>query len=268
MSKKKFYKRIITSTTQLNIRTDELTVWAFRNFCTTRQVTQNEALKILLHPTEQESAARISPIQEQLSKQKRVIAALTDELNTLRHKHAEKQAIFIKRRNDWIKVMDQLVTYIIDKQNAYSDDDREPLKIQRFKTAKTQLNYKSYHYPTNTGCLIITLHYLAYGKGSVPPLFICGEDSSGNLIKLRWYPKAEYIGISPHSKVHSYEGSQWLVGYLQAVDGATDMIAGIPLDSIANISQPKPKFSNSYDLIRTMDLEAMISHAEQVRDNT
>lgn len=229
MSKGKIYKRPVVSTTQLNIRIDDSAAVAFRNFCSAKRVTQNEGLKLLLTSAGQDTKAKIAPIQEHILKQQETISVLMEKEKTLRKEYAEKYHTALKLRRDRAHVMNKMLDYIIDRHRTDLNTDHELFCIYRPKFAKESLNFKSYRYPSATGCKVITLDYLTYGMGIAPALFICGKDSSGNLTKLRWYPKEDYIGISPRSEVYSYKGAQWLIGFLQSPDGATDLVAGIPL---------------------------------------
>jgi len=103
------------------------------------------------------------------------------------------------------------------------------------------------------------MQYLFYGKGTTPPIFICGETADGKRIKVRWYPKAEYIGISPTSRAFAYEGSKWLMGYVPTRRGATDLVAAIPLASIKkDIEDEVNKQSSALD-----DLIAAIENGER-----
>ena len=71
---------------------------------------------------------------------------------------------------------------------------------------------------------------LVMGKGLYSPLFALGHTPEGEKIKLRWYPKPERVGIYPRSNRYAYEGAEWLVGYIEAQDGAVDLLAVIPIE--------------------------------------
>lgn len=72
---------------------------------------------------------------------------------------------------------------------------------------------------------------LVMGKGRYAPLFVLGHTPEGERIKLRWYPKPERVWIYPRSDRYAYEGAEWLVGYIEAQDGAVDLLAVIPMES-------------------------------------
>ena len=263
MSKEKIYKRPVVSTTQLNIRVDDSAADAFRDFCSKMHVTQNEGLKLLLASAEQDTEAKIAPIQEHILKQQKTISALMEKEKAIKKEYTEKHHTALKLRRDLAHVMGEMLDHIIDRHAADFNTDHEPLNIYRPKFAKESLNFKSYKYPSSAGCMVITLDYLAYGMGIAPALFICGKDTDGTLIKLRWYPKTEYIGIPPRSEIFSYTGAQWLVGFFQSPDGATDMVAGIPLACI-----PDTLVSANSNIEEKMDLKTMLFLAESKKKRT
>ena len=80
------------------------------------------------------------------------------------------------------------------------------------------------------GCCVVRLESLAYGAGRNVPLFVMGTEEDDRPVKFRYYGKKECVGIDPRNKDYAYEGSQWLMGYIAAKDGAADLYVSIPLD--------------------------------------
>ena len=79
---------------------------------------------------------------------------------------------------------------------------------------------------------MIYLEHLVYGKPSSPPTFVLGRTENQERIKLRWYPKKEFLGIWPRNERFAKRDSKWLMGYLPAQDGAVDLVAAIPMESV------------------------------------
>ena len=125
-----------------------------------------------------------------------------------RKEYIEKYHTALKLRRNLAHVMDEILGHITDRHTADFNTDHEPLSVHRPKFARESLNFKSCKYPSSSNCIVITLDYPAYGMGIAPALFIYSRDDTENLVKFRWYPKPETVGISPHSEIYSYKGAQ------------------------------------------------------------
>ena len=80
--------------------------------------------------------------------------------------------------------------------------------------------------------------------------------------KLRWYPKKEFIGISPAIKSPFYhKSSYWSVGYFLANDGAYDIYAAVPVDKLG----PDPEPVVISELPSTRSLDSIIADVEKTR---
>lgn len=55
------------------------------------------------------------------------------------------------------------------------------------------------------------------------PLFVLGKTNVGDKVKLRWYPKEHFVGITPRNEMYAYSGVRWLAGFVVAPDGATNL---------------------------------------------
>lgn len=254
--------------TQLNIRVDFWAAQAFRDFCTRNLVTQNEALRLLLQNVGQDYYERTDPLQRRLRQQEEIIKKIQADNDELRRERAEKYRRLLNQRRDWFRIVNKMLMRIVDRYCVSLYDDTEPLKRLSFKRAKEYYDFKSYQYPESVDCFVLTMHFVCYGKGVAPPMFICGVDETGNLVKLRWYPKEEYLGLTPRAERYVYGGAPWLVGCLQATDGAMDIIAGIPFaDSINQDDRTDNKEPVCmHDMLGKSSLDVLIARLEGIKD--
>ena len=221
------------SMTQMNMRVEEHVADIFRMFCQKQNLTQNAAMQILLSEDDNSRAEVIRSLQKENAALNEVIRKLKEDNKQIRSEDYQQKLALFKQRKDWIFVMRQLLNFFIANRNEDPvDKEREDLKPVSFKFAKENLFFKNFAYPSECGCEIICLEYLVYGKGMAPPVFLLGYTENQERIKLRWYPKKDFLGIWPKDKRFAKQDSKWLMGYLPAQDGAVDLVAAIPLESL------------------------------------
>ena len=256
--------------TQLNIRVDFWAAQAFRDFCERNLVTQNEALRLLLQNVGQDYYERTDPLQRRLQQQEEIIEKLQKDNDELRSERAEKHKRLLNQRRDWFRIVDKMLMRIVDRYCVPPDDDTEPLKRMKFKDAKKYYDFKSYQYPESADCFLLTIDFVCFGKSVAPPIFVCGVDETDSRVKVRWYPKKEYLALSPRSESYVYEGAQWLICCLQATDGAMDMVAGVPFGAPEQAEyddDKEPEFESAYDMIRKIGIDEMIARAERAKED-
>lgn len=223
----------VRSMTQMNMRVEEHVADTFRVFCQKQNLTQNAAMQVLLSADDDSRAEVIRSLQKENAALNEVIRELKENNKQIQSDNYHQKLILFKQRKDWIFVMRQIMNFFMKNQDEDQDDkERENLKAVSFKFAKENLSFKSFVYPSECGCEIICLEHLVYGKGIAPPVFVLGYTKNQERIKLRWYPKKEFIGISPKNRFFAEKNSEWLMGYLSAGDGAMDLAVAIPLEII------------------------------------
>lgn len=227
---------------QLNIRVMSDVSQRFHTFCSRFGGTQNEALDTLLHLYEASSE-----IQEVLSKTcvtlnnlKQTSNNQAEEIKILKHTLSQKDREISVRKNQEISVLRQVVEFLTDSlYDTYNTG--VPLDRVSYKEALRTGMFGKFTYPSESGISIVTLDGLAYGKSGSKtidsikgynntPLFLFSHTDTGQHIKLRWFPRKEYIGIFPTSSKFAIQGSRWLIGYLvNTAQTNVDLILGIPL---------------------------------------
>lgn len=245
---------------QLNVRVTYDVSEGFKRFCKRMGVTQSNGLRLLLL-SQQEKCPRIvaHSYQEDMLAKADTIAKLKEELR----KAKEKLVALPKPKNEEkarSTVIRRAVKQALRQQKPASY--LTPLLPISFYKAKGVVDFSSYSYPSEEGVCFLALDALVYGRSHLKqfsPLFVLGRTADGSRLKLRWYPKKEFVGISPTSRSPFYhKGSFWSVGYALANDGAYDLYAAIPAESL----EPAPMFEDSLPAPSTRSLDSIIASAE------
>lgn len=209
-------------TKQINMRLSESALAAFQRFCKKLGLTQKEGFLHLMRYMNQDSLDTDPLFVEQrtiIERQKRYIKTLEEKLQK-----GSRDQEAAKRVKSAIANIKQFVAQYIS--NVVEQPRETPLKGS---SHKPYLELKAYEYPKSEGDTILVLHDLYYSRGKYPAAFLCGTDlSNGSLIKLRYYPRGNYIGCAPGGK-YCVENAQWLVSFQRTRDDAMELIAALPL---------------------------------------
>lgn len=213
---------------QMNLRVRDDVRESFKRFCAEHKMTQSEALRSLLaHSDSRESSAMVQSLEDDLTDQKQKTAQLQQEINALRANHSYA----VQRSSAWNFIFRSVMQHLLDRTSE--KELRHPvIKIDNIKYWTARKEYRTHPYPKEFGCCVFRLESMMYGKGRTPPLFLTGETEDGEPMKFRLYPKKDHIGIDPRTKEYRYVGSEWLMGYIIAKDGAADLYVSIPLDAL------------------------------------
>lgn len=242
---------------QLNIRVTYEVSEGFRRFCKRMGLTQSDGLRLLLL-SQQEKCPRIvaHSYQEDMLAKDDAISKLKEELRKVKEKLAA-----LPKPKDEEKARSTVIRRAV-KQALRSQEPNPyltPLLPIGFNKAKRVIDFSSYSYPGEEGACFLFLDALVYGRGRRPALFILGHATDGSLIKLRYYPKKEFVGIAPTAKSPFYcKGSFWSVGYVLANDGAYDLYAAIPAERL----ESAPRFEDTLPAPSTRSLDSIIASAE------
>lgn len=216
---------------QLNLRVDSDIAACFQMYCRDTRMTQNLALNNLLRNAGIQDAD--NAFQHRFQMQEQRIRALQQEIKELRHTNAERQRLECERRRCWVNIMKQIVALITCTRGAEKMMSIQTLKPISYKRAKESLDMKKYQYPQENGYAVIYLDALVYGKGVGAPLFVLGHTENEMYLKLRWYPRDDFVGVSPKAKRYATKGSRWVVGYMISHDGAMDVFVALPLVALS-----------------------------------
>lgn len=208
---------------QLNMKVSVHEREAFSYFCQINKLTQREGFAMLLSNIDNSAATQV------IAQQK---ATIQKQLETIKHlqtiPRGAKADIKLKEALDYCQTAtSKYIELLLDDIDIMP----LPLKPQTWNNFTKQFpNRSDYIYPTDDNFLTIKLEAICYGRGRTPAIFIWGVDTeSGKKVKLRFYKKRDYIGLSiPHSPF-LYKGATLLVGYIKASDEAVDLCIALPL---------------------------------------
>lgn len=219
---------------QLNIRVTADTADSFRAFCVRNDLSQSDAIDLLLAPDNTEKLGEYAGPWEELADLKKLADENKKEIQTLRKKCGEIRAKESVRREILTDLTRELFLRVQRKGEQEHEVTHDPIVPTRLGRAK---QFRSYAYPTEAGCMHIKLVDLVRAQGQMSPwgeplptpLFILATGADGQEVKFRAYKTADFIGAFFDSD-YAYAGAEWLVAYEIAADGATDLIAAIPMD--------------------------------------
>lgn len=218
-------------TVQMNIRIGSDDRSAFQTMCKACNLTQQDGFLHLLSS---------SPLIDQKTKDELMDKRYLEQKNTI-----ERQVAIIRDLRNKLsspsrgqKADQKLKTAISNIKTAideyvhivFPEPQQAPANCLSFKKSKTVINHQAYTYPKRADSTIFTFEHYCYGKGSVPAIFIFGEDENGNKIKLRLYAKREYMNLL--RTAYAQPGSLWLIHYEPASDGAINVTLSLPLPDL------------------------------------
>ncbi len=202
---------------RLSIRLAEKDYQAFSKLCEEKCATQKECLRMLMLNTATNESYAAQVIQEK----NREIAVLEKENEKLRQDKRRteaherlKEAFRFARRGVSLFLRDQLELIGMPKEDDGEDAYRD---------------IREYKYPEE-GFLYFRLEETRRGKGSRGALFLLGHDcKTEEKVKLRFYPKEEFCGISPISVAFYVEGAEFFVGCRRLDPEVADLLCAFPV---------------------------------------
>lgn len=223
---------------QLNIRVKPCIAQSFRAFCSERNLSQSNGLRLLLL-TEDYNARELvmrSFLQE-VNEKNAEIACLEEKCKELTELQKENETWVQYQRKEWTRIAKEIVGYVIAHSNLASPHLRTSLKSCSIKGTEGHRLFQLHQYPSSGGCYEVTITGLVRGYSrrkqdveQYDPLFVCASMADGTLLKMRYYPKADYIGVHPAKWDLTYWGEQWLLCCIIAKDGAADLICAVPMN--------------------------------------
>lgn len=218
---------------QLNIRVKGDVAQAFRNYCERMNLSQSDGLTYLLSS---HGPMQIPSLIQEREYYKDLMRYLQEE-NAVQ----KKSAIEHQKRDREIRcAISDFSAALINAAQENCDYYllRPALKPKPYRRAKASENLDQYKYPTQSGCTTVALKGFAFSRGKASSnqsftntkaaIFVFGQ-TADDKIKLRWYPKKDYIGITPTDEEYAHLNSRWIMAYKIANDGAADLIAAVPL---------------------------------------
>ena len=93
-------------------------------------------------------------------------------------------------------------------------------------------------YPAEAGIAMVRPIAILRGHGRTPPLFVLAVTVNGECIKLRYYPKQQYVGLFPTDHRFGVRGSAWLMGWQCAEENVMQLMFALPLQIRAEYNNP------------------------------
>ena len=242
---------------QFNIRVQPQDKDYYNARCQKEAMTKKDMFSLLVKSLDSKSAfedGRVSMLKKRVEEQAKEIESA--------HNRIERLSNFVqhdKRYKRNIEMVNQMwETYIQSMSIVDHSSDYDKLDIMR--TRYSDYSPNEFSYPDEaSGVTELILLGLVYMR-STSGVFVLGRTLNGKRIKLRSFPKKDYIGtIIPRSK-WSFFGSKWIVAWNTASDGAKDLVASfhvpISLDPMRLEDFDTIEPDNSVDmLIRKADAE-------------
>jgi len=240
VDKKKGASKQEGRTLQMNVRMQEEDRKHFDSFCKQMNITQREGFGLLLDQIlEKENVSHLEKILMDYQKQIRILEKERDKIQ--KEKCVLKRKSLSKEDNDRKKKR-MILKNGIEKYLAClfpEEANTTCRKLGNYKKFTKSLPREiKYSYPDEEGFAEITLDAVVWGNALTHACFIMGTSNIGERIKLRYYPKSDYVGISMKDSTYAEVGSKWFVLFMNAPDDAMDLIAAFPLRPVASENAP------------------------------
>lgn len=237
------------SLVQMNIRVKKSVAQSFRSFCEERRVTQSEGLRLLLIGedfSERDSIMKVYR-QEMIEKHDEILI-LREQNKELLELQKGKESWVLHQRKEWIRIAKAMLGFVINRTTIQHYNYETAMKPLRFKSRWGKRLFHSHQYPTTGDCYEVHISDLVRGlqnKKVNPdhdtPIFVCGKLNDGTPVKFRWYPKKDFIGISPNDERFGSGEGPWLLCCIISKDGAADLVCAVPLSVIGKNEYLLPK---------------------------
>ena len=215
--------------TQLNVRLDQAEKKAFDEFCAERNLTQREGfVNLLANANLEASGVLISEQREMIRNRENRIRDLEEFIA-----RGSRGANADQRLKKVLSFQQQAVKEYLYKILPANRKEREMKILSWERHIGSFSNYRNYRYPETDGYAILKLEAMCYGHGRYSAIFIWGETADEAVprkLRLRYYPKDDFLGIPIGRNPHSFKGALFFVAYRVVSDGAADLCAAMPMD--------------------------------------
>ena len=234
-------------TKRLSIRVTATEYLAFAEFCEKQNVKQREGIQLLLVNGDAGDAVASAVIMEH----KRRIADLEKENEELK-KVPRSVVGYANLRESFGFVKQGIQKYI--KDFCVPETGHELMCSSWNSFAPTFPEHREYRYPAE-GFFYFRLEKMCYGKGKCAAIFLYGKNcETGEQIKLRYYAKKEYCGVTPKNRKYMLAGAYFLVGCRQLYPDVSDLLFMCP---VPDLYRTEDERGDAYD-----DVSALIDDAK------
>lgn len=215
-------------TATFNVRLKASEKQLFLNFCKKRKLTQKQGFSILLDYAD--SSADTKHLQGILKQKDARIRELELYNEKIKAKKVTKGTQeYLKEYSSFLKNgLEQYLNAIFP-----IDVTGEPLKATSYRRYMKEKDINiEYVYPEADGFMCIKLEAFLWGMSRKRTLFVLGTTENGHHIRLRYYPRREYMGYPLHDCPYAHKDAYWFVGFRKSKDGAMDIVMALPLGSL------------------------------------
>lgn len=223
------------ATAKLTIRLSDAKKHKFDQAAQALHLTHRETLQYLLQfsPVEDLFVSLMQQHHEnKVIQQKKRIAELEKTVSTQKEKLAQQA--------DSHKKYVSMVKQVIGEYMSYFDTTSTfPIALEinwyedYMRNCQTDFNY-----PEQEDIALIRPVAILRGHGRNPALFVLGVTISGQCIKLRYYPKQQYVGLFPTNYTFGVRSSVWLMGWQRAEENVMQLMFALPLQIQAKYNNP------------------------------
>jgi len=223
---------------RLSVRLAEKDYLTLSKLCNEKGITQKECLRLLLLSAGRNESYAAQVLQE---KNKR-ISELEIENEKLRKDKRQKdayarlkEAFYFARRGVSLFLRDQL-----EMMGMPEEDDGE----------YAYRNLQEYKYPEEE-FFYFRLETVQYGKGRHAARFLLGRNcATEKKVKLRFYPREEFCGISPLSAEFYIEDAEFFVGCRRINPDVADLFLASPVFCRHKTNEPTEDEENLESILR------------------
>ena len=253
--------------TQFNIRVRKIVADLFRTVSQSLGLSQNDTLKLLM--MEKEDEMKISIANEICSLREKK-QKLEEELKQQRKRYKEDKIRALEKQRELINILKNTIDIIVNLLENSNYIHREVIEPQNINDQYGNKLFHTYPYPVTSGCCLATLEEIVIGKYHTSESekvtstkFLLFNTLNDEKIKLRAFGENNFIGRYPISC--AYKKSLWIVGYKVSNDSGANIVSGIPVDSIYNITHENK--DTPYEEKKLSSLEDLISSAKNTTKN-
>ena len=210
---------------QMNVRMHGKDKERFKVFCKSLSLNQREGFSLLLDQTvknQEQLHDLLHAKQEKLEQLQKENTKLRDKIAIL---SGEKTNPTLERYHHRLSLLNYGITSCMP-QLTPNLPQLKPISTHRFM--KSPMSADAYFYPEKEGHMEIFLDAIVWSKSRSKAMFVLGTTADGKKKKFRYYPKKGFIGYHFGSCPYFYSGARCLLIYMQAKDGAMDLIAALP----------------------------------------
>ena len=221
-------------TKRLSIRLTESENKAFMDLCQAKNLTQREAIQLLL--------ANVNRGMDTLTT--KVLQYKDVQIHRLKEENARLKKVprSVSAHENLKEAFSFVQTGVLRYGSSlYEDRDLPGEKLRCLSWKDFTYAFPEHHayaYPKEDGFFYFTVEALCYGKGTYSAVFLYGVNcETGERIKLRFYPRADYCGINPVKSKFFRKGMGFFVGCRCIYSDVAELMLALPLFEYAMVEQ-------------------------------